>query len=54
MIFTTIRVERPAGTVLQRGVPVQIEAANGDGEHLDFADARRMISSGSTPLRASR
>jgi hypothetical protein len=40
MIFTTIRVERPAGTVLQRGVPVQIDAANGDGEHLDFAGAR--------------
>lgn len=40
MIFTTVRVERPEGTVLLRGVPVQIESSGGDGEHLDFADAR--------------
>lgn len=40
MIFTTMRVERPEGTVLLRGVPVQIESSSGDGEHLDFADAR--------------
>ena len=40
MIFTTIRVERPEGTVLLRGVPVQIESASGDGERLDSADAR--------------
>ena len=40
MIFTTMRVERPEGTVVLRGVPVQIESANGDGERLDFADAR--------------
>ncbi|HEX6542149.1 MAG TPA: hypothetical protein VF040_10380 [Ktedonobacterales bacterium] len=40
MIWTTVRVERPEGTVLSRGVPVQIESASGDGERLDFADAR--------------
>ena len=40
MIFTTIRVERPEGTVLLRGVAVQIEAASGDVERLDFSDAR--------------
>jgi hypothetical protein len=40
MIFTTIRVERPEGTPLLAGLPVQIESASGDGEQLDFADAR--------------
>ena len=40
VIFTTIRVERPEGTTVQAGVPVQIESASGDGEHLDFSDAR--------------
>ncbi len=40
MIFTTIRVERPEGTALLSGVPVQIESASGDSEHVDFADAR--------------
>lgn len=40
MIFTTVRVERPEGTTVLSGVPVQIESASGDGEHLDFADAR--------------
>ncbi|HEU5349825.1 MAG TPA: hypothetical protein VFU63_14540 [Ktedonobacterales bacterium] len=40
MIFTTVRVERPEGTVLLSGVAVQIESASGDGERLDFADAR--------------
>ena len=40
MIFTTVRVERPEGTALLRGLPVQIESASGDGERLDFADAR--------------
>ena len=40
MIFTTIRVERPEGPVVLSGVPVQIELADGDGEHLDFAGAR--------------
>ncbi len=36
----TIRVERPEGTSLLTGVPVQIEWASGDVEHLDFSDAR--------------
>ncbi|HEY7343802.1 MAG TPA: hypothetical protein VH591_23225 [Ktedonobacterales bacterium] len=40
MIFTTVRVERPDGTAVLSGVPVQIESASGDGEHLDFTDAR--------------
>ena len=40
MIFTTMRIERPEGTVLVSGVPVQIESAGGDSEHMDFADAR--------------
>jgi hypothetical protein len=40
MVFTTVRVERPEGTVLLRGVPVQIESASSDGERLDFAGAR--------------
>lgn len=42
MIWTTVRVERPEGTVVARGVAVQIEAAH-DGdtrERLDSADAR--------------
>ncbi|HEU5437759.1 MAG TPA: hypothetical protein VFU88_00605 [Ktedonobacterales bacterium] len=41
MIFTTVRVERPEGTVLLRGIAVQIEqAAAEDRERLDFAGAR--------------
>jgi hypothetical protein len=40
MIFTTVRVERPEGATVLTGLPVQIESASGDGEHLDVADAR--------------
>jgi len=42
MIWTTVRVERPEGTVVAHGVAVQIEAASGTDtrEQLDFADAR--------------
>src|SRR5690242_14971054 len=42
MIVTTVRIERPEGTVVARGIAVQIEAAHdGDArEQLDFADAR--------------
>lgn len=39
MIWTTVRVERPEGSVVARGVAVQIEAAH-EGEQLDLADAR--------------
>jgi hypothetical protein len=39
MIWTTVRVERPEGTVVARGVAVQVDAAH-DSEQLDFADAR--------------
>ncbi len=42
MIWTTVRVERPEGTVVARGIAVQIEAAHDmdSREQLDFADAR--------------
>ena len=41
MRFTTVRLERPQGTVLQRGIAVQIEHADPqDREHLDEAGAR--------------
>lgn len=42
MIFTTVRLERPAGTVLLRGIPVQIEQA-------DPADAARIELDGARP-----
>jgi hypothetical protein len=41
MLFTTIRLERPEGTVLLRGIPVQIEqAAPEDRERLDLTGSR--------------
>lgn len=41
MIFTTVRLERPEGTALLHGIPVQIEqAAPQDRERLDAAGAR--------------
>lgn len=41
MIFTTVRLERPEGTALLHGIPVQIEqAAPQDLERVDFAGAR--------------
>lgn len=41
MIFTTVRLERPEGTALLHGIPVQIEQADSqDGERLDFESAR--------------
>ena len=42
MIFTTVRLERPQGTVLLRGIPVQIEQA-------DPADAARIELEGARP-----
>lgn len=39
MIQTTVRLERPEGTVLLRGIPVQIELA-ADLERHDLAGAR--------------
>jgi hypothetical protein len=39
VIQTTLRLERPEGTVLLRGIPAQIEQI-GDLERLDLADAR--------------
>jgi hypothetical protein len=39
MIFTTVRLERPEGTVLLRGIAVQIEAATAS-ERLDAAGSR--------------
>lgn len=39
MILTTVRVERPEGTVIAVGVAVQIDAASVD-ERLDFEGAR--------------
>jgi hypothetical protein len=39
MIFTTVQVERPEGTVVARGVAVQIEAAH-DAQQMDSAKAR--------------
>ncbi len=41
MIFTTVRVERPEGTVMASGVAVMIEpAAANDLERVDFEGAR--------------
>lgn len=41
MRFTTVRLERPEGVVLLRGIPVQIEHANPhDREQLDLSGAR--------------
>jgi hypothetical protein len=40
MIFTTVRVERPEGTVVASGVAVMIEAAADGAERLDFEGAR--------------
>lgn len=44
MILTTIRIERPEGTVIATGVPVQIDAYNdvlsGEALHLSFDEAR--------------
>ncbi len=41
MRFTTVRLERPAGTILLRDIPVQIEHADpADREHLDESGAR--------------
>jgi hypothetical protein len=41
MRFTTVRLERPEGAVLQRGIPVQIEHADPqDRERLDEGGAR--------------
>ncbi len=41
MIFTTVRVERPQGTVVASGVAVVIEAATADDiERVDFEGAR--------------
>jgi hypothetical protein len=41
MIFTTVRLERPEGTVLLRGISAQIEQAGPDDlERLDAAGAR--------------
>lgn len=41
MIFTTVRVERPEGTVAQAGVAVQIEGAlSSDSVEADLAGAR--------------
>ena len=39
MIQTTVRLERPEGTVLQRGIAVQIEQAS-ELERHDLEDAR--------------
>ncbi len=43
MIFTTVRLERPEGAVLLRGIPVQIELA-------DPQDAERVESTGARPF----
>ncbi len=40
MIFTTVRVERPEGTVVASGVAVVIAAAMDGVEHLDSEGAR--------------
>ena len=40
MIFTTIRVERPEGTVVARGVAVLIELAADSAEQIDLDGAR--------------
>ncbi len=47
MIFTTVRLERPEGTVQLRGIAVQIEqAAPDDLERLDLEGARPYDNSG--------
>jgi hypothetical protein len=41
MLFTTVRLERLEGTILLRGIPVQIGQADPeDRERLDLAGAR--------------
>ena len=40
MIFTTMRVERPEGTVVASGVAVMIEAATDGMDQVDFEGAR--------------
>ena len=40
MIFTTIRIERPEGTVVAHGVAVLIELAGDGAERVDFDGAR--------------
>ena len=40
MVLTTVRIERPEGTVVARGVAAQIEAANDTQERLDLEEAR--------------
>ncbi len=40
MIFTTVRVERPEGTVVASGVAVVIEAVADGAERVDFEGAR--------------
>ncbi len=42
MLFTTVRVERPEGVVVARGVAALVESAAGapELERLDFDDAR--------------
>lgn len=39
MILTTVHIERPEGTIIATGIPVQIEEASSD-EKLDFDGAR--------------
>ncbi len=39
MILTTVRIERPQGTTVASGVPVQIDQASTD-ERLEFEGAR--------------
>lgn len=42
MLFTTVRLERPEGTVLRRGIAVQIEgAARVQADVADFDGARQ-------------
>jgi hypothetical protein len=41
MIFTTVRLERPEGTALLHGIPVQIEQAeSSDMERVELEGAR--------------
>ena len=42
MLFTTVRVERPEGVVVARGVAALVESADSatEGERLDFDGAR--------------
>lgn len=40
MLLTTVRVERPEGSVVARGVAVQIEESGAGAEALDFDGAR--------------